>query len=101
MNTDSVWTVYARAGYVLNVVWWLLVGGIAALWWLPSFMGALKPIPWTFGAVCLFLQWIWVFNPWPGVGTRRFFRESKFLKFEIALLIFISGLFAFGFAIAA
>jgi len=98
---DGLWTFFARAGYILNVLWWLVVGGMAALWWVPGFMGASKPIPWTFGATCLFMQWVMVFNHWPRVGTRRFFRESRFLKVEIVLLVLISGFFSFGFAVLA
>ena len=101
MNMDSLWTFYARAGYAFAILTWLLVGGTAALWWLPSFMGEPKPIPWTFGAICLLMQWVFVFNHWPRIGTRRFIRESRFLKLEIALLLLISGLFALGFAVAA
>lgn len=101
MNMDALWTAYARAGYVFGVLTWLVVGGIAALWWVPAFLGQPKPIPWTLGATCLLTQWVLVFNQWPRVGTRRFFRESRFLKFEICLLLLVSGSFALGFALAA
>jgi len=98
---NSLWTFYARAGLVFYVLTWLLFGGVAALWWLPSYLGEPKPIPWTYGASCLLIQWVGVFNQWPRVGTRRFFRESRFLKIEVPLLVFISSLFAMGFAIVA
>ncbi|MBT9518709.1 MAG: hypothetical protein IV112_18650 [Methyloversatilis discipulorum] len=101
MNMDALWTAYARAGYVFLVLIWLVVGGIAALWWVPALLAQPKPIPWTLGATCLLMQWVLVFNQWPRVGARRFFRESRFLKFEIFLLLLVSGSFALGFALAA
>ena len=91
----------ARAGYVFYFLTWLIVGGIAALWWVPSFMGEPKPIPWNFGAICLVGQWVFVFNHWPRLGTRRFFRESRFIRIEIFLLVLVSASFALGFALAA
>jgi hypothetical protein len=100
MNMDILWTTYARAGYVFFVLTWLVVGGIAALWWVPASLGEPKPIPWTLGAICLLMQWGLVFNQWPRVGTRRFFRESRFLKLQIFLLLVVSGSFAMGFALA-
>ena len=98
---DALWRFYARAGYVAYVLMWLLLGGTAALWWVPSFMGEAKPITWQFGALCLLMQWVFVFNHWPRLGTRRFFNESRFIKIEIALLILISVSFSLGFAVAA
>jgi hypothetical protein len=101
MNMDPLWTFYARAGYVFSVLTWLLVGSVAALWWVPSYFGEVKPIPWRYGASCLLMLWVLVFNHWPRVGTRRFFRESRFLKLKVKLLVIVSCLFAMGFTIAA
>jgi len=101
VNIDSLWALYARAGYVFYFLFWLVVGGIAALWWVPAFMGAQKPIPWHFGAVCLVMQWAFIFNHWPRLGTQRFFHESRFIKIEIALLLLVTASFALGFALAA
>ncbi len=101
MNMDSLWTFYARAGYVLSAIMWLLVGSVAALWWVPSYFGEVKPIPWTYGANGLLMLWVLVCNNGPRVGTRRFFRESRFLKLKVKLLVIVSCLFAMGFTIAA
>ena len=76
---------------------WLLFGGVAALWWLPAALGEEKPLTWQFGAICLIAQWVWVFNHWPRLGTRRFFQESYNLKLQLLLLGVISVLFALGF----
>jgi len=88
-------------GWFFTVAAWVLFGGIAALWWLPAFFGAEKPLTWQYGAVMLLIQWVWVFNHWPRVGTRRFFSESRFLKLQVLLLGLISALFALGFAVVA
>ena len=88
-------------GSLLGVIWWLLVGGTAALWWVPAFFGAAKPLTWQYGVVMLLVQWVWVFNRWPRVGTRRFFHENRFLRLQFVLLGVISGLFALGFALVA
>ena len=102
MNMDRVWVFAARTGYVFYFLAWLTFGGIAAFWWLPHLMGAHgAQMLWKMGAVCLVAQWIFIFNHWPRLGTRRFFQESRFLKIEVAFLVLISGLFALGFAIAA
>jgi hypothetical protein len=101
MNMDRLSTFYARTGYAFTVVAWVGFGGIAALWWVPQFMGEAKPIPWAFGAWCLLLLWVLVLNQWPRLGTRRFFREYRSLKIEIPLLVGISVLFGLGFVVVA
>jgi hypothetical protein len=80
---------------------WLLLGGVGAFWWLPAALGAKSPIPWDYGALCLLMQWVWVFNRWPQLGTRRFFQGTPTLKLQLLLLGAISALFALGFAIVA
>lgn len=80
---------------------WLVVGGTAALWWVPAFIGEPKPISWQFGAVSLVVLWAFIFNHWPLLGTRRFFQESRFIKIEIVLLLFVSASFVLGFTLAA
>jgi hypothetical protein len=94
-------TLPSFAGWFFTVAAWVFFGGFAALWWLPAFLGAAKPLTWQSGAVLLFMQWVWVFNHWPRVGTRRFFSENRFLKLQLLLLGLISALFALGFAVVA
>ena len=100
MNIESLWTLYGKMGYVFAGLAWLVFGGTAALWWVPGYLGEVHPVPWTFGAICLIAQWGLVLNHWPRLGTQRFFRESRYLKIEFALLVLISSLFAVGFAVA-
>jgi len=101
MNPEAFWRIYARFGYVFGVLFWLVLGGIAGLWWVPDALGESKPIPWTMGASCLFILCVLVFNHWPRLGTRRFFRESPLLKYECTALVVVATLFALGFAVAS
>jgi len=101
LSMESLWTLYARAGFVFGALYWLILGTIAALWWVPSYLGEARPPTWKFGALCLLGLWGMVFNHWPRLGTRRFFRESRFLKLEVSLLVAVSALFAVGFAVGA
>ena len=80
----------------LEFALWVLIGGVAMLWWLPGQLGQTAFSPFQ-GALFLAMMWGWVFNQWPRVGTRRFFRETRFLKIKVALLIAISLVSAYGF----
>jgi hypothetical protein len=97
----SRWRQELRVAGFFSVLGWLVIGGIAGLWWLPAGLGATSPIPWELGALCLLAQWFMVFNHWPRVGTRQFFSNSSILKRDLPLLLLITAFFAAGFAIAA
>jgi len=100
LNTEPLWRAYERIGYGFIMLGWLMLGGFAALWWVPSALGAAQPMTWQFGATCLFMQVVSVFNQWPRVGTRRFF-QARHVKVEVVLLFLVSISFAAGFAFAA
>ena len=89
--------------HILWLVNWLVLGGMAAFWWLPAYFHEPHPIPWWAGAVALVARWAIVFNRWPSLGSERFFSLERrgFLKVEIALLAIVTLLFASGFALAA
>lgn len=91
--------ILSGAGRVISVLLWAVCGIAASFWWLPKYLNAQHPLYWQDGVVYLTMLWIWVFNQWPRVGTRRFFKENRFLKTEFGLLIIISSLFTLGLAI--
>lgn len=99
MPVPTLPTIYRWLEWLVLAGNWLVWGGIAALWWVPKFLGETKPIPWQMGAVCLAVLWTLVFNHWPRVGTRKFFRENRFIAIKLAGLLFVSAFFALGFAL--
>jgi hypothetical protein len=91
----------SRLGIFFEFAWWLVVGVPAMLWWLPEQLGERHVFPPWQGALYLAAMWVWVFNHWPSLGTRRFFREEPFLRLKIALLLIITAVSSYGFISAA
>ena len=98
---EARWRRERRVGNFFWVLGWLVMGGIAALWWVPKALGASNPMTWDLGAICLVAQWCMVFNHWPRVGTRQFFSNPRLFMLDLPLLLLITASFAAGFAIAA
>ena len=95
---------WRRGVWAANFFWllgWLVLGGIAGLWWLPKAFGAVNPVTWDLGAICLVAQWCLVLNHWPRVGTRQFFSNPRLFTLELPLLLLVTISFAAGFAVAA
>lgn len=88
--TTLLWTAML-AVYGTRVV----VGALAALWWLPTYLGEEKLIPWQAGALALAGLWLWTFNHWPQFGTRRLYPKSWFLPElvanSLACVVFLLG----------
>jgi hypothetical protein len=100
-DQDIHWRRERRAANFFWLLTWLVFGGIAGLWWVPKAFGAVHPMSWDFGAMCLVAQWCIVFNHWPRVGTRRFFSNPQLFILELPLLVCVTVSFAVGFAVAA
>jgi hypothetical protein len=91
----------ARLALVFEAVIWIVVGGMAMLWWLPERMGEKSTISWQQGALFYGALWVWILNEWPRLGTRRFFRDNAFLAPRLILMGIVSAGFAYGFLSAA
>ena len=91
----------AAMAILFEIVIWAVMGGTAMLWWLPERMGDKNTIPWEQAALFYAGLWVWVLNHWPRVGTKRFFRDTPFLRTKFGLLALITAGFLCGFASAA
>lgn len=79
---------------------WLVLGAMAALWWMPRWLGSADPLTLKHGLIGLAGIWIFAFNDLPRLGPRRFFRENRFIKIKLLLLALISAGFGIGFLVA-
>ena len=91
----------AAMAIIFEIVMWVVLGGTAMLWWLPERMGDKNTIPWGHAAWFYGVLWIWVLNHWPSLGTKRFFRDTPFLRAKFVLLAVITAGFLYGFHSAA
>ena len=73
---------------------------MAMLWWLPERLGEKSSISFEEGAYFYGFLYVWVFNHWPRVGTRRFFSSGILIPRLILLAIITVG-FVYGWITAA
>ena len=87
-------------GMAFEIAFWLIVGGMAMFWWLPERLGEKRPITLGEGAYFYGFVYVWVFNQWPSVGTRRFLSSAGLIP-RLILLAIVSVGFVYGWITAA
>ena len=93
-----------QASYAITIIefgLWLVLGVTAMLWWLPGTLGEENTIPLKQATFFLVGLWVYALNHWPRLGTKRFFRETPYIRTKITALLFITLGYAYGCVITA